>query len=125
MLRKIITAVILVPLAVLIVGFAVANRQFVTISFDPFDASHPAYALTLPLFVIILLLVILGVIVGGIASWLRQHKWRASARRAAAQNRELSAEVAQLRRRLEARDLSDAVRRAEPGSHPLLRSPAE
>jgi uncharacterized integral membrane protein len=125
MLRKIITAVILVPLAIVIVGFAVANRQLVTISFDPFDASHPAYALTLPLFVIILLLVILGVIVGGTASWLRQHKWRASARRAEARNRELSAEIAQLRRRLEARDLSDAVRRTGPGSRPLLRAPAE
>jgi len=124
MLRKIITAVILVPLAIVIVGFAVANRQLVTISFDPFDASHPAYALTLPLFVIILLLVILGVIVGGIASWLRQHKWRAGARRAEARNRELSAEVAQLRRRLEARNLSDA-RDTLNRDRPLLRSPAE
>jgi uncharacterized integral membrane protein len=101
MLRKIVTAVILVPLAIVIVGFAVANRQAVTISFDPFNASHPAASLTLPLFVVIILLVILGVIIGGAAAWLKQHKWRAAARRAETRNHDLSAEVARLRRRLE------------------------
>ena len=37
MLRKIVLAVILIPLAVLIVALAVANREIVTISFDPFN----------------------------------------------------------------------------------------
>jgi len=37
-IRKIIPAVILVPLAVIIIAFAVANRQIVTVSFDPFSA---------------------------------------------------------------------------------------
>lgn len=125
MLRKIVAAVILVPLAVIIIGFAVANRQAITISFDPFDAAHPAYSTTLPLFVAIILLVILGVIVGGIAAWLRQSKWRASARRADAQNRELLVEVAQLRRRLEAAEHTDAGPRAEPSAPLMLRSPVE
>jgi uncharacterized integral membrane protein len=124
MLRKIAAAVILIPLAIVIVGFAVANRQAVTISFDPFDASHPAYAATLPLFVIIFLLVILGVLIGGLAAWLRQGRWRATARRAEAQNRELSSEVAQLRRRLEAADFADAAIRPDPQQR-LLRSSVE
>ena len=51
MFRKIVTAIIVVPLAVVIVAFAVANRQAVTVSFDPFSAASPAYAATLPLFV--------------------------------------------------------------------------
>ena len=34
MLRKIVTTIIVVPLAVVIVAFAVANRQAVTVSFD-------------------------------------------------------------------------------------------
>ena len=62
MLRKIITAIIVVPLAVVIIAFAVANRQAVTVSFDPFSATNPAYATTLPLFVIVFILVILGVL---------------------------------------------------------------
>jgi uncharacterized integral membrane protein len=33
---------IVVPLAVVIIAFAVANRQSVTVSFDPFSATSPA-----------------------------------------------------------------------------------
>ena len=79
--RKIVAAIILVPLVVLIVGFAVTNRQAVTISFDPFSSINPAYAVTLPLFVTLFIALILGVLIGGFASWIRQGKWRRAARR--------------------------------------------
>ena len=124
MLRTIVTAVVLIPLAIVIVGFAVANRQAVTVSFDPFDASHPAYSMTLPLFVTIFLLVIFGVLVGGIAAWLRQGKWRSAARRAEADNRDLNAEVAMLRRRLELAERPDLPARVEPARSLPLRSPS-
>ena len=39
--RKIVTAVIVIPLVVVIVAFAVANRQTVTVSFDPFSQAAP------------------------------------------------------------------------------------
>ena len=99
MIRKIVTALILVPLAIVLVTFAVANRQTVIISFDPFDQTHPAFALALPLFALILLLVIGGVIVGGAAAWLRQSKWRRAARLAQGQARELRVELDRLKRR--------------------------
>jgi len=44
MVRKIVTALILLPLAVIVIALAVANRQSVVISFDPFDRAHPAFA---------------------------------------------------------------------------------
>lgn len=69
--------------------FAVANREIVSISFDPFSISNPAYALRLPMFILIFLLTILGVVIGGFAAWLRQRKWRRSARTAEAENRVL------------------------------------
>ena len=100
MVRRIVTALILVPLAVVLVTFAVANRQTVIISFDPFDQTHPAFALALPLFALILLLAIGGVIVGGAAAWLKQSKWRRAARLAQGQARELRAELDRLRRRI-------------------------
>ena len=81
MLRKIVAALILVPLAVVIIAFAVANRQIVTVSLDPFSASEPAAAVTLPLFALIIFSLIVGVLIGGLAAWLRQGKWRATARR--------------------------------------------
>ena len=97
MFRKIVTAVIVIPLLIVVVGFAVANRQAVTLSFDPFSSAQPAYALTLPLFVIIFVLLIVGVIIGGAASWMRQGAWRRSARRLDAQVRDLHSEVDAMR----------------------------
>ena len=73
--------------------FAVANRAAITVSFDPFDSVHPALAVTMPLFILIFVLVGLGVLVGGIAAWLRQHKWRMRARRAEAEVRDLRARL--------------------------------
>lgn len=101
MFRKIVTGVIVVPLAVIILAFAVANRQMVTVSFDPFSSANPAYASTLPLFVLIFVLVILGVIIGGAAAWMRQSPWRRTARKLDADVRALHDELAALRRERE------------------------
>jgi uncharacterized integral membrane protein len=80
-LRRLMAAVVLAPLAILIIAFAVANRQRVTVSFDPFSADDPAASVTLPLWGLVIVLLIAGVLLGGVASWLRQGKWRSSARR--------------------------------------------
>lgn len=99
MFRKIVTVVILVPLVVIIVAFAVANRQTVTVSFDPFSAVRPAYAMTLPLFVVIFVVLILGVIAGGVAAWLGQRRYRRAARKLDAEARQLHEEMGAMRRR--------------------------
>jgi uncharacterized integral membrane protein len=99
MIRKFVTALILVPLAIIVVAFAVANRQSVVVSFDPFDQVNPAFARPVPLYVLVLVLVIVGVVVGGIAAWLRQGKWRRAARLAHGEARELRAELDRLKQR--------------------------
>lgn len=104
MFRKIVTAIIVVPLAMVIIAFAVANRATVTVSFDPFSSTSPAYAATLPLFAVILLVLIAGVVVGGAAAWLRQSKWRRRARELEAENRTLRAELDAIRRRFAVND---------------------
>jgi uncharacterized integral membrane protein len=96
--RKIIAAVILAPLAVIIIAFAVANRQIVTVSLDPFSAEHPAASLTLPLFALVIVLLIIGVLIGGIAAWLRQSKWRRTARRLEREIVDLHLEMETLKR---------------------------
>ena len=100
MFRKIVTAVILVPLAIVIIAFAVANRQAVTVSFDPFSSAAPAYAVTVPLFVLIFIVLILGVFVGGIAAWVGQSKWRRGHRRLDDEVRRLREEVDTIEARL-------------------------
>jgi hypothetical protein len=99
MVRKLVSVLILAPLAIVFIGLAVANRQPVVISLDPFDAAHPALSVALPLFALMLAVLIAGVIVGGVAAWLRQSKWRRAARFAEWQARELQAEVDELRAR--------------------------
>ena len=100
MIRRIAAALILVPLAILLVSLAVANRQSVVISFDPFDPAHPAITRALPLYLLMLMILIGGVLLGGSAAWIKLGKWRRAARLADAQRRELRAEVDRLKRRL-------------------------
>ena len=118
MFRKIITALIVVPLAVVIIAFAVANRQTVTVSFDPFSLVSPAYAATLPLFVVIFVVLILGVLVGGFAAWIRQSKWRRTARRLDSEVRALHDEMETIRRRF-----GTAEQAPEPAPMPVIPPP--
>ncbi len=99
MFRKIVTAIIVVPLIAVIVAFAVANRGAVTVSFDPFSAAAPAYSATLPVFAVIFAVLTFGVLVGGTAAWLRQGKWRRAARKLDGEVRALHEEMDSIRRR--------------------------
>ena len=116
MIRKIVSALILVPLAIVFVVFAVANRQTVAVSFDPFDQAHPSLSVSLPLFALILVLIIGGVIVGGIAAWLGQGKWRWRARHFEREARALRNELDETRRRASAID-------PPPPSMPVVDAP--
>jgi uncharacterized membrane protein YidH (DUF202 family) len=102
MIHKLVSALVLVPLAIVLIAFAVANRQIILVSLDPFDQANPALSIRLPLFALILIVIITAVIVGGIAAWLRQSKWRRAARLAQAQVRELRAQVDVLERQCNA-----------------------
>jgi uncharacterized integral membrane protein len=93
MIHKAISVIVLVPLAIVLVLFALANREMITLSLDPFDPTRPAFTYRMPLFILIFLLLFTGVLVGGIAAWLRQSRWRRVARRLRSENRALRAEL--------------------------------
>ncbi len=97
MMRKFFSALLLIPLGLFFVIFAVANRHLVTLSFDPFNSSYPTVAVTLPLFVIIIAVAILGVVAGSTATWFRQHHWRRAARQFEAEARAARAQLADWR----------------------------
>lgn len=98
-MRKFLKALVLIPLAVIFLAFAIANRQFVTVSFDPFNSVDPTAAMTLPLFVVIIGVAILGVAAGSVASWFRHRGWRRAAKRFETEARDAKAELAALRAR--------------------------
>jgi uncharacterized integral membrane protein len=96
-MRKFFTALLVIPFGLIFVVFAVANRHFVTVSFDPFNSANPAVSVSLPLFVVIIAVAVLGVAAGGIATWFRQHRWRRAARQYETEARRARAEIADLR----------------------------
>ena len=96
-MRKFFTALTVIPLFLILAVFAVANRHFVTVSFDPFNSTEPALSASLPLFALIIAVAILGVVAGGFATWFGQRHWRRAARRHEADARDAKAELADLR----------------------------
>jgi len=96
-MRKFLTALIVIPLGLILVTFAVANRHFVTVSFDPFMANDPSLSVTMPLFLLLILVAALGVVAGGCAVWFGQRHWRRAARRNDAEARAARVELANLR----------------------------
>jgi hypothetical protein len=53
--RRFLTWLIGLPTAILLVGFAVANRTWVDVSLDPFDRSNPSVYLHMPLWSVLVL----------------------------------------------------------------------
>jgi uncharacterized integral membrane protein len=96
-MRKFFTALVLIPLGVIFIVFAVANRHLVTVSFDPFNSADPSVAVRLPLFVVMIAMAIAGVAAGGTATWFRQRHWRRAARRHEADARLARTQMADLR----------------------------
>jgi uncharacterized integral membrane protein len=102
-MRNLLKLLVIAPIALLFLAFALANRHSVIVSFDPFnsgDISSPQ--IELPLFIMLIGAMMVGVIVGGIATWFRQGRFRAAARHAKVKAEDLRVENAALRSQLAA-----------------------
>jgi uncharacterized integral membrane protein len=78
---------ITIPVALILIALAIANRHGVPLSFDPFSDDAPALAIRVPLWAIVFIAFLGGVILGGLSAWtarLHRHVRRTSARRAQA-----------------------------------------
>ena len=100
-MRTLFRLIVIVPIAIILLMFAFANRHLVTVSFDPFagnDVAGPS--ITAPLFILLILAVGAGVVLGGVASWFKQAKLKRSLREARAEADEARIEAARLRREM-------------------------
>jgi uncharacterized integral membrane protein len=78
---RFIKVVILVLCAVVLLGFAFANRDFVTVSFDPFSTTdNAAFSIPAPLFAVVTVAAMLGVVAGALATWFSQGRHRRASR---------------------------------------------
>lgn len=80
MLTRFLLVVVVVPVAVILIALAVANRAFVPFTLDPFNPGNPALTIQMPFFIYLFLALIIGVVIGGLATWLRQGTYRRLAR---------------------------------------------
>src|SRR5262245_64005462 len=74
-MRKLVAALILVPISVLLVALAVVNRKPVMLGLNPFDA-NAGFGIEAPLFLFLLGAFALGLVIGGLATLLGRGKWR-------------------------------------------------
>ncbi|WP_127599929.1 lipopolysaccharide assembly protein LapA domain-containing protein [Nitratireductor alexandrii] len=80
MLNRVVLIVVVVPVAVALIALAVANRAPVAFTLDPFNPGNPALTTALPLFVLLFVALVCGMIIGSLATWLRQGRYRREAR---------------------------------------------
>lgn len=71
---------VLLPVALVVILLAIANRAPVAFSLDPFTKGAPDLAVTLPLYAIVLASVAIGVVIGGMAAWLSGGRGRRASR---------------------------------------------
>jgi uncharacterized integral membrane protein len=79
-LRTLVWLLIGAPVALVIVALALVNNQSVTIVLDPFTPATPFLALSVPLYVVFFAALWVGALLGGVAVWANQHRFRRAAR---------------------------------------------
>ena len=81
MIKRFIGWFILIPISVVIIIFALANRHKISLHFDPTSSLNPLIAnVEMPLFIIIYAMLFIGIILGGTAVWFTQGKHRKTCR---------------------------------------------
>lgn len=101
-MRRFLTLFVLIPVAVVVVILSVANRGAVTFSLDPIGAGTTGWTVMAPFYIFLFAAIALGIVIGGVATWVRQSRWRQLARSERANADRLRGDVARLRDRLEA-----------------------
>lgn len=80
MFKRILNILILVPVAIILIVLSVANRQSATLALNPFNPGDSVLSVSAPFFVFIFLALMLGMVLGSVATWFKQGKHRKNAR---------------------------------------------
>lgn len=108
---KLSTLLIGLPALGVALVIAIANRTSVTLSIDPFSAQNPVIAFDVPLYILLFIALLIGVLIGGTSAWAGGADRRKKARRSAR-------EVKHLAKDLERRETAapEAEKPAEPAT---------
>ena len=97
-MRSVLRVLVFVPLGLVFLYFAAANRAPVKIFLDPFPgAGETSPFFETPLYLVVLASIALGVVAGGVSSYVAHGRYRRAARAARAEAKKARSEADQLR----------------------------
>jgi hypothetical protein len=79
-MRTFLKFAISIPLVALLLVFALANRNSVTVTLDPFGSESDVLSVSAPLFIVLFIVLAIGVVLGGISVWISEGRHRRAAR---------------------------------------------
>lgn len=80
MIRKLANLFIFLPVGILLVVLSVANRHSVALALNPFNPEDGQLSVAAPFFVFLFVALMLGMIIGSLATWFSQGRHRKRAR---------------------------------------------
>ena len=79
-MKRFAALLIFVPVGIVVIALAVANRQAVSVAIPPQIGDAPLYSFSLPLFALLFATLFAGMVIGSFATWISQGKHRKEAR---------------------------------------------
>jgi len=107
-MKRFLLLLLLVPIGIVIIALAVANRQSVNLALPPELGFDPV---SVPVFALIFTTLLVGMVIGSCATWFKQGKHRKEARVAKVECTKLTFEAEKQKKRAEslATEVSDSV----------------
>lgn len=117
-MKRFLTLLIALPAALVLISLALANRHPVRLALNPFRPEDSMLAIQLPFYVYLLLALIAGVALGGVATWMNQGHWRRTARNRSHEARRWQSESERLtRERDDHLTAANAAKSVNDGKH--------
>lgn len=92
-MRRIFRWIVGLPVALVVIAFAIANRQWTRLSLDPFSSDSPVLSINMPLWALFIFGAFIGILFGWTSCWLGQSKYRRLARERAREISLLQTEI--------------------------------
>lgn len=96
-MAMLVRLLIVVPVGLVLLLLALANRGPVTLVVDPLMTGTPLYSLTVPVFAALFAAIMIGIVLGGFATWFAQGRHRRAERQLRRENQRLAAEEKRLK----------------------------